>query len=291
MNPTSNSYPLIKQGWLRAVVFVLLFIGLAVLIAGFASYMMVRAHLFDPAKGPGPFAITILMLINSAVGIGVTTLFRRLFDRKTVMSMGFQWKQFQPDAIVGLCFGIALPMLGTLILYAIKKLQWSEVNFSGSDLFIALVMMALVALSEEMVFRGYILNNLMESMNKWAALGISALVFALAHGGNTGISALAIINLILGGLLLGVNYIYTRNLWFALCFHFSWNFIQGPVLGYEVSGIHEVSLLQQELKGAGWVTGGAFGFEGSFIATVLFIATLAALYLVYEKPAVVRLKP
>ncbi len=112
-----------------------------------------------------------------------------------------------------------------------------------------------------MVFRGYILNNLMESMNKWAALGVSAGLFTMAHGSNPGISFIAVINLALAGLLLGVNYIYTRNIWFGICFHFSWNFLQGPVLGYQVSGLPLQSVLQPSLQGPWWLTGGSFGIE------------------------------
>jgi membrane protease YdiL (CAAX protease family) len=140
----------------------------------------------------------------------------------------------------------------------------------------------MIALAEEIVFRGYILKNLMRSVNKWMALGISAILFAMAHWGNPGMTPVAAVNLLLGGLLLGINYIYTRNLWFAISFHFSWNFFQGPVLGYEVSGLPLHNVLQPDLKGPWWITGGSFGFEGSFITTCLFIAALLLLYTVYE---------
>jgi membrane protease YdiL (CAAX protease family) len=133
------------------------------------------------------------------------------------------------------------------------------------------------------VFRGYILNNLMESMNKWMALGISAALFMMAHGTNPGITFIAAINLFLAGLLLGINFIHTRNIWFAVCFHFSWNFFQGPVLGYEVSGLPLQSVLQPSLQGAWYITGGSFGLEGSFVATGLFLLALLLLYATYEK--------
>jgi membrane protease YdiL (CAAX protease family) len=148
-------------------------------------------------------------------------------------------------------------------------------------MFIAVVLMGLIALAEEMVFRGYILNNLMQSMHPWAALACSAVIFAVAHGSNPGITSIATVNLVLAGLLLGINYVYTRNLWFAILFHFSWNFFQGPVLGYEVSGLPLQSVLQPGLNGPWWLTGSPFGFEGSFIATCLLMLSLLVLHSVY----------
>jgi membrane protease YdiL (CAAX protease family) len=143
--------------------------------------------------------------------------------------------------------------------------------------------MLIVAIGEELVFRGYLLNNLMESLNKYIALVISAAVFALVHGTNPDITDLATLNLFLGGCLLGINYIYTRNLWFAILFHFTWNFFQGPVYGFKVSGLHLPGILQQELHGNPIFTGGAFGFEGSVVATVLCCSCLFLLFLAYEK--------
>jgi hypothetical protein len=134
--------------------------------------------------------------------------------------------------------------------------------------------MALIAFSEELVFRGYILDNLMESFsNKWVALIISSVLFAAFHFTGPGIHTLAFLNLFLAGLLLGVNFLYTRNLWFSFFFHLSWNFFQGPILGFRVSGLVFPSLLQTETKGDLFITGGDFGLEGSILTTLTaFIA-------------------
>ena len=120
-------------------------------------------------------------------------------------------------------------------------------------------------------------------MNKWVALLISALIFALFHYSNPGVNALASVNVFIAGLMLGVNYIYSRNLWFGIFLHFSWNFYQGPVLGYKVSGKSFYSLLQQDLSGNPIVTGGAFGIEGSVLAGILCMITFTALALIYRK--------
>jgi len=107
-------------------------------------------------------------------------------------------------------------------------------------------------------------------MHPWWALILTAALFAFLHTQNNYVTILSVVNLFIAGLVLGVNYIYTKNLWFAIFFHFGWNFFQGSVLGYKVSGIETgSSIMQQSLVGSATLNGGSFGFEGSIICTVL----------------------
>jgi uncharacterized protein len=280
----NTSKPLIRQGWLRALVFLPAYFLLATLV-----YVVCMAVQPKPAQEVGSNAastriILPALFITAAATIGLLLVFRRRVDKeKRLIPPVFSWKSFRQNGVIGFCLGIALLSVGTLLLFATEKLDWIDAGFPARDFFIGLVMMALVALSEELVFRGYILHNLLQSLNKWQALGASALIFTVAHGSNPNITVIAIVNLLLSGLLLGINFIYTRNLWFAICFHFSWNFLQGPVLGYPVSGLPLKGILEPNIKGAWWVTGGAFGFEGSFIATGLLIAAIVFLYFKEEK--------
>ncbi len=282
MTPGTTT-PLIKQGWLRAVLLFVAFISAGVLAGmagGLFSLTLAGGTAFSQTLLN---SVTLALFIFELVGIVLVILFRRYIDRRPVKSLGFQWQTFQPDALTGFCLGMALLGAGSLVLLASHNLEWTDARFAPADLFMGLVLMVVIAFTEEMVFRGYILNNLMESMNKWVALAISAGLFTFAHGSNPGISFIAVINLLLAGLLLGINFIYTRNIWFAICFHFSWNFLQGPVLGYEVSGLPLQSVLQPSLHGPWWITGGSFGLEGSFVATGLLLFALLLLYAAYEK--------
>jgi membrane protease YdiL (CAAX protease family) len=80
------------------------------------------------------------------------------------------------------------------------------------------------------------------------------------------------LNLMLAGMLLGASFIYTRNLWFPISLHLFWNWFQGPVLGYQVSGTSTYpSVLTLRFAENDVLNGGAFGFEGSLICTVLMI--------------------
>jgi uncharacterized protein len=100
-----------------------------------------------------------------------------------------------------------------------------------------------------------------------------------------------LVNIFLAGILLGVNYIYTRNLWFGWLLHFSWNFFQGSVLGYNISGLTLQPVLTQEMKGADWLTGGQFGFEGSVVSAVLQLLAILILVFVYERNSKATVAP
>jgi membrane protease YdiL (CAAX protease family) len=109
-------------------------------------------------------------------------------------------------------------------------------------------------------------------MNKYIALIISSLLFMLAHAPNNYTATLPLFNIFLAGLLLGSVYIYTKNLWYSISLHFFWNFLQGPVLGYSVSGtdIHS-SIIRIKHSANTLLNGGNFGFEGSILCSVFMI--------------------
>ncbi|KYP14891.1 type II CAAX endopeptidase family protein [Flavihumibacter sp. CACIAM 22H1] len=256
-------------GYVRVIVYTLLFLG--VLIGG---------GTIGALLGFDVYLTTTLM----AVLTGLLTYFLRIYlDRESWVSLGWEWKGFQKDCIVGLLVALAILGSGSCILLLMNAIEWAEVQWNGQAFWLSLGLMLLVAFYEELAFRGYILNNLMKSLHPFTALLLSAMIFALFHGTNPNASVLSILNVFLAGLLLGINFIFTRNLWFGIGLHFSWNFIQGPVLGYEVSGLSLPSILVQQQTGADILTGGNFGFEGSIINTALMLLTILVLLAVYTK--------
>lgn len=293
MHP-NRSLPLIKHGWMRALLFLFAYFSCAIL-AGMAGNLIITGSLTiveGTILTQQKLSSVILTVgIATIMVIALTVIFRRFIDRRSVKSMGFHWSPFRADALTGFSLGIALLGMATLLLQATGNLEWTDAHFNAGDLLKGFILMALIAIIEEVVFRAYILNNLLESLNKWIALGVSAGMFTLAHASNPGISSVAIANLLLAGALLGINYIYTRNIWFAILFHFTWNFLQGPVLGYTVSGLPLQGILQPNLKGPWWLTGGSFGLEGSFITTCVFALAVLLLYIIYEKNTGKTVKP
>jgi len=217
-------------------------------------------------------------VILSAIGLIplalIIFIFRRYLDRKTLMSMGFSIKNRLRDISAGFLIALLLFVGGSLILIVLNSIGITFIRFDLGSFLMSLLLFVIVALNEEILMRGYILNNLMDSMNKYWALLISATIFSVLHGMNPNISFLAIINIMLAGIILGSSYIFTRNLWFPISLHLFWNFFQGPVLGYSVSGMKIDSVFKVTLLGNTTVNGGQFGFEGSIVCTVLLIPAI-----------------
>lgn len=164
--------------------------------------------------------------------------------------------------LYGIGFGLSL-VLGEV---KVTGVHWQPGRLAGAWLFFLLV-----ALFEEILVRGFILGRLLRSgMNRFLALFLSASLFGLLHLFNPHVGLLPLVNLVLAGMMLGASYLYTRNLCFPVSLHLFWNWIQGPVLGYPVSGMGSMATcLQLQVPHPTALNGGAFGFEGSLLCTVL----------------------
>ena len=267
-----NKYPLIKQGWIRAL---LLFIAYLVISVS----LSVVISLYSTEKiGQNIDTISYSWIsVSSVLSIIAVFIFRQYVDRRSFFSIGLSFSNFFPGGVIGFFLGLALICLGGLIIYLLGGLQWNDILFTN-QIFSSLGLLLLVAFSEELVFRGYILRNLMKSFNRWLSLAISAFLFALVHVMNPGIPVLGVINVILGGLVLGITFMHTRNLWMPVLFHFSWNFFQGPVMGFPVSGLPFQAVFSTTLSGDDIITGGNFGLEGSVICTALLLLTFLVLF-------------
>lgn len=132
---------------------------------------------------------------------------------------------------------------------------------------------------EELLFRGYPFQKLIQWRPPLTIILI-ALAFAALHTGNNNVSIIGIINIFLGGVLLGFAYLRYRRLWFPIGLHFAWNLMLGPIAGHEVSGYvpSESLLLTLDDRGPDWLTGGAFGMEASVVMTVVEAAAIALLW-------------
>src|SRR5690606_10462502 len=104
-------------------------------------------------------------------------------------------------------------------------------------------------------------------------------IFALLHGFNPGFGLTALLGLFLAGLLFAQAYIVTRQLWLPIALHLSWNFAEGPLFGFPVSGLPGEGLLTVQLAGPEVVTGGAFGPEAGLVVIVGIAIAAGVLYM------------
>ena len=205
-------------------------------------------------------------------GVSLTGLGRSLAIRKK-------------DLLSGISLAIVLYAVGFGVSLLAGAIEIAGVVFNPSSLLISFVFFLLVAITEEFALRGFVLERMLQGgVNKfWAAL-LSATLFSLVHIANPNFDFLSFINILLAGILLGSSYIYTRNLCFPIALHWFWNWIQGPVLGYEVSGNKFCDgLLTLYLPEANLINGGAFGFEGSILCTVLMVAGTGVILKMFRK--------
>jgi uncharacterized protein len=281
---TTENKPLVRFGWLRAFLYVLitvLLLSVTLVVTGvIVSASGGKEVIEDGEQSIQGFLVTYCII--SIIFIGLAFLMRRFIDNQSVASMGFPWKGYSSQAAAGFFLALLILCSGTIILVALKFLFFTAVDINTTNLLYSLLLYIIVAFTEEIAFRGYILNNLMQSTNKWVALTITSVAFALFHFTNPGgDDILPMLNIFAAGILLGINYIYTKNLWFAIFLHFGWNFFQGPILGYEVSGFASSGLFQQTMKGPALLTGGDFGFEGSLICLIINSAACILLWQYY----------
>ena len=288
--------PRIKNGFLRAIIFMPLWLIIMGLVQSIGVVLIMVASGVDMANpdsaealfsemsfdSPVMLILTGFSLLGSFAALWVATKF---IDRKPLMSIGLSVKDKANEMLIGL--GFALAFIGGLFL-----VLWliGAINITGyvgfkPGVFIVSVMLFMAAFDEELIFRGYILNNMMDSTgNRWIALAGSSLLFALLHSGNTNVWStwVPMTELFAAGFILGISYTFTKNLWFPTFFHFGWNFFQG-LFGFEISGFNVDSwkIISHENTGnvPDIVSGGAFGIEGSVIT---LSCTIICTYLIFK---------
>ena len=192
--------------------------------------------------------------------------------------------------LLGVLLGAALQALTILVIYL--NGGYTVVSVNPVQYMIPPLTMAITAaIVEEILFRGILFRILEEKWGSYVGLGVSALIFGALHLANPNSSLVTAIGLaIQAGLLLGVAYMFTRNLWFPIAIHFAWNFTETAVFGANVSGnALSKTWLTSRISGPEWITGGAFGPEGSVQATLFCLAaTIVLLSYCLKKGQVVK---
>jgi len=224
----------------------------------------------EPGTFVGDGARILLALVNVAGAIFLYRLMIGWLERRPVVELARR---------PGLTLAMIGFAIGTLLFCAVVALIWltggveSAAPGGKTHLIASMAAAAMASSSEELLFRGVLLRIVERKTGTLIALLSSALLFGLAHLANpdaTIVSVLAIA--IEAGLLLGLAYVASRNLWFPIGMHFAWNFTQGSIFGLSSSGPTQHGLVSMEFSGPDWITGGSLGAETSVISVVLCLA-------------------
>lgn len=225
---------------------------------------------------PG-FSLQVILLGSTIIAFLAITisvyLARRSLDRRSFASLGLGGgKQGLRDILAGI--GISGLLMGFVYLFEwavgwlhFEGFAWQTQSWGwvlGGLLGSAFVFI-LVGWYEELYFRGYLLQNLSDGLNLAWGVSLSAAIFAIGHAANPNLTWEALLGLFASGLFLAYGYLRTRQLWLPIGLHIGWNFFEGSVFGFQVSGVSYFRLIEQNGLGPSLVTGGAFGPEAGLV--------------------------
>ena len=263
---TSQEEVRLRSGW-RLLFHTILFLALLFVVAGVLIIL-------SPLVGQSFFDSPFLNSLATFIAVLLSTWFaRRFFDHRDLSSLGLRRN---PYAVKDLLFGIlltALLMGGLFVIFIALSWTtfdlWAWENQPLSTVAVgtlgSLAAFILVGFSEEILSRGYQLQNLIEGLNLPLALFLSSAVFAFMHLGNPHSSAISTLGLLAAGYFLAYGWLRTGQLWLSIGLHIGWNFFEGTVFGFAVSGTESFRLIHHTVAGPNLITGGPFGPEAGLI--------------------------
>ena len=206
----------------------------------------------------------------------------RFVDKEPFIKLGFSLKGKINDIILGMTLGLLLMAVGYTILILLGEIKFIGFNYDLKNIILLFLLFIAVSIAEETYVRGYVLKNLLKSLNPIISLIISSAIFSLLHFFNPNVNYIALTELFIAGILLGISYVYTKNLWFPIALHLSWNFFQ-VMFGFNVSGMDTYSLIEFEIIENNNINGGDFGFEGSYLSILFSLIMMYFLWKYYKK--------
>ena len=293
-NPTDRR---LRAFWRVVVHFAVIFVGLQLVSAILRP--VVSAIQGSNGSGPNPLSAMAAQLLTGLVYVFVTILAAKLLDRRSFSDYGIVWNaRWLRDLVFGLLLGALL--IGAIFVFELA-MGWVTVEslfltvlplpFAASFL-LFLVLFILVGAYEELVFRGYQLKNIAEGFNFGRLSGrtavflgwiISSILFGLIHAANPGATAYTTFKITLAGLFLGLPFMLTGELALSIGIHVAWNFFQGNVFGFPVSGntVMRTTIVDTVQGGPDLWTGGGFGPEAGLLGLIaMIVGSLAVVWYV-----------
>ncbi len=285
----SSNEPRLRAGW-RLLTQTILFLLLTVII-GFPVGIIVYILRGDTSG-------TVFFAVNEFIELIAVTasvyIARRFLDRCSFVSLGLKLDiKILYDVLTGI--GITFLMMGS-IFAAMSALGWIKLNgfawqFDSipTALFqslLFLIAFVVVGWNEELLSRGYHLQTLASGINLFWGVIISSAIFGALHLGNPNATWVGAAGIFFAGLFLAYGYVRTKQLWLSIGLHIGWNFFEGVVFGFPVSGLSIYPLTRITVSGPEIWTGGAFGPEAGLIVLPAIVLGAVLIYL-YTRSRVV----
>ncbi len=219
----------------------------------------------------------LLLGINQVVEIFAITLSiflaRRFLDKRSFSSLGLKLDKWTVlDIFAGIVITFFMMGFIYLIEWGLGWLTFDGFAWETDDLLTVLggtlgmlVVFIFVGWNEELLSRGYHLQTLASGLNLFWGVMISSAVFGLLHLGNPNATWTSAAGIFFAGLFLAYGYLTTKQLWLPIGLHIGWNFFEGVVFGFPVSGLDIYRLTRITVSGPELWTGGAFGPEAGLV--------------------------
>ena len=265
----SPDEPRLRAGW-RLLIQTILFLTIELCI-GLPLFILIYIPGIDLPDG-------LFLALNQVVEIIAVTLSvflaRRYLDKRSFSSLGLKLDQWTGlDILAGIIVTFFAMGFIYLIQWSVGWLTFDGFAWETDGLLTVLggtlgmfVVFIIVGWNEELLSRGYHLQTLGSGLNLFWGVIISSLIFGFLHLGNPNAAWVSAAGIFFAGLFLAYGYVSTKQLWLPIGLHLGWNFFEGVVFGFPVSGLNIYSLIRITVSGPELWTGGAFGPEAGLVA-------------------------
>lgn len=277
--------------WLAALM-AIVFVFLGQLFGAIPYAILLGFGLLPSAATPLGGAVYLLIFFTLTLlptGL-LLLLWVAVVERRPVRTLGLEGPAWLKKLLRGFAGGL---LLFSLIVLISAIFGWIDIQPQNSPLPL-LVFASLLTLPgwllqsslEELVMRGWLLPVIGARRSVALGLLISSLLFAILHLFNPEVSLLSTLNIALAGLMFALLVLWEGSIWGAFGLHSAWNWIQGSVYGFPVSGniFQSPSIWKMVENGPDWLTGGKFGPEGGLIATLVLVGACLLLgWMIYRR--------
>jgi len=219
---------------------------------------------------------------NLVIALAANLLVLRIFTSRRLVELGLWWNRASMENLaLGVLGGAGSACLvrGPAILAGAARIAGTpDDRPSIAVLLFVAALLAIGAMGEELMMRGYGFQILLASCGTWATILPVGLVFAWLHTGNPNATWLGIANTAGFGVLFGYAYVRSRDLWLPAGLHFGWN-VTLPLFGVNVSGLRMKMTGHEMVWSAGnlW-SGGAYGPEASVLTSMVMLVLAVFLW-------------
>lgn len=282
----------LRAGW-RILLFIIILVSLSLL------FQTLLKMVFGGIPKTSTYLRNSIAIFMAFLATNIAVpISRKWLDRESLKSLGLNWSgQALKDILFGFFLSAAMAGLFFGLAYSFGYLSFEGINWGNpadpeapdkvssilssmgvATLLFYLMMDIIVSWWEELVFRGYLFQNLEKGIGLVLAVTLSCVLYGMVHYSNPNAGPLSTLIIMAFGFLRLYGYLSTRQLWLSFGMHVGWNFFQGPVFGFNASGNETTPLIIHETTGPDYLSGGAFGPEGSLLVLPVVALSLWAMY-------------